>query len=180
MILGYVKHVSLNNRVNKDARKLAPITRVCRSLLMDFWVVLGVVGSVASLTELLLPIQSKNQRIMHVAYGLAIAVIASVAVWYWQANQRIHKVEVAATRILGSDYTNEGFIQAALAFLEKNRDLYPDSYARAQELCKLNSCLGPQHGAQGTSSLDHALNQNNVAFTLKGLIRGISKLETGA
>jgi hypothetical protein len=150
---------------------------------MDFWLVLGAVGSVASLIGLVLPRQSKNLRLIHALYGLAIAAFATVAVWYWQANQRIHKVEQAATRLIERvdfDYSSQGFIQAALAFLEKNRDLYPDSYARAQELCKLNNCLGPQYGAQGSNSLEHDYNLNNVASGLKGLIRGISKLEAGS
>jgi hypothetical protein len=94
--------------------------------------VLGAVGSVASLISLLIPLQSKNQRFVHVAYGLAIALFASISVWYWQDNQRTIKVERDATHLLNRkeyDYTSEGFIQAALAFLEKNKDLYPDSYS---------------------------------------------------
>jgi len=148
---------------------------------VDFWVVLGAIGSIASLIGLVLPQQAKNQRLMHATYGLAIALFASVAVWYWQANQRVHRVELAATRLLeqeGFNYTNEGFVQAALAFLEKNKVLCPDSYMRGQELCRLNNCLGPQYGGQSSSSLDHAYNQGNVASTLKGLVRGISKLES--
>ncbi len=150
---------------------------------MDFWVVLGAVGSIASLVGLLLPQQSRRQRLMHVAYGLAIALFAAIAVWYWQASQRVNKVERAATQLLARaeyDYTAEGFIQAALAFLEKNKDLYPDSYARAQEICKQNNCLGPKYGNKSSSGLDHEFNQSNVSSTLKGLIRGISTLEAGS
>lgn len=150
---------------------------------MDFWVVLGAVGSIASVASLLLPSQTQTQRILHAVYGLAIAMFASVAVWYWQENQRIYNVERAATRLIervGMDYSTEGFIQAALAFLEKNKDLYPDSYARAQEICKLNSCLGPQYGGPSQDSLDHGYNQIHVASALEGLVRGISKLEGGS
>jgi hypothetical protein len=95
--------------------------------------------------------------ILHVVYGLAIACLASVAVWYWQQNQRMKKVERAATVLLADEagdesrisrYSDEGFIQASLAFLEKNRDLYPDSYSRAQDLCKLNHCLDATYVAR--------------------------------
>jgi hypothetical protein len=77
------------------------------------------------------------------------------------------------------NYSTDGFNQAALAFLEKNKDLYPDSYARAVEICKQNDCLGPQYGKQDGSDIDHEYNQRNVQGALRGLILGISKLEGG-
>jgi hypothetical protein len=46
---------------------------------MDFWVLLGAVGSVASLIGLMLPLQTKRQRLIHAAYGLAIALFAAAA-----------------------------------------------------------------------------------------------------
>lgn len=120
---------------------------------------------------------------MHVLYGIAIALFASTAVWYWQANQRIHKVELAAQRLLSEseyNFTNEGFIQAALAFLEKNKDLYPDSYARAQEICRENKCSGAQYSKEAENGIDRQQNLRNVASTLRGLVKGISALESGA
>ena len=118
---------------------------------MNFLFVLGAIGSIASLIGWLLPLKSSNQRILHVAYSAAIAVLASTTVWYWQANQRVHRVEQAASRLIENvvfDYSTEGFIQAALAFLEKNKDLYPNSYVRAQQICELNDCLGPRYDGQ--------------------------------
>jgi hypothetical protein len=156
---------------------------------MDFWLLLSTIGAVASIAGVALPLQTRHQRILHVVYGLAIACFASMAVWYWQQNQRMKKVERAATVLLSdeagdeshiSKYSDEGFIQASLAFLEKNRDLYPDSYSRAQDLCKLNHCLDATYGDKSREPLDHAYNQIKVASALKGLIRGISTLEGGS
>lgn len=148
---------------------------------MDFWILLGAIGSVASIVGTALPLQSKHQRWLHVIYGLVIAILAAVAVWYWGQTQRVKQVERAANVLLAEEsdntYSTEGFIQATLAFLEKNRDLYPDAYARAQDLCKLQHCLDPQYGDKQHDSLDHAYNQINVASALKGLVRGISTLE---
>jgi len=150
--------------------------------MVDLWVVLGAVGSIASLVGLLLPVQSRSQRLLHVVYGLAIALFASTAVWYWQANQRIHKVERSAQRLL-SDFqynaTDLGFIQAALAFLEKNKDLYPDSYSRAVDICKQNNCSAAQYTNDTSSGVNHEYNLRNVASALRGLVRGISALESG-
>jgi hypothetical protein len=139
---------------------------------MDFWIVLGAIGSVASVVALLLPLQGRHQRIVHVAYGLAIAAFSVVAVWYWQQNNRIRSVERAATSLVSHatmDYTNQGFIQASLAFLEKNKDLYPDTYARAQKLCQESNCL----------TLSKASDEVELSFALRGLLRGISTLEGG-
>lgn len=140
---------------------------------MDFWILLGAVGSVASIIALLLPLQSRFQKIIHVAYGIAIAGISIVAMWYWQENTRLHKVERAATALLADvsmDYTDTGFTQAALAFLEKNKDLYPDAYARAQKMCEQSNCL----------TLSKSTDDVHLSFALQGLIRGISKLEGGS
>jgi hypothetical protein len=138
---------------------------------VDFFVVLGAVSGVASIIGLLLPLQKKNQRIIHTAYGLSIALFASVAVWYWSQNNRVHSVERAASAILKEQeigYTPEGFIQASLAFLEKNKDLYPDAYARAQKLCEVNNCLASSVNAVGLS------------YTLQGLLKGIGTIENGS
>jgi hypothetical protein len=137
---------------------------------MDFWVILGAIGSVASVVGLLLPLQARYQRVIHVAYGLAIAVLASVAVWYWQMNARVRSVERSATALVSaaqSEYTHEGFVQASLAFLEKNKDLYPESYVRAQKLVQECQC---QLNSSTTSVVP-------LAFALQGLLKGIGTLE---
>lgn len=147
---------------------------------MDFWILLSAIGSAASIAGYVLPLPTKHQRWLHGIYGLLIAVFAAVAVWHWSQFQRVKQVERAANVLLAEfdrGYSSEGFIHATLAFLEKNRDLYPDAYARAQYLCKLHYCLNPQYGDKQKDSLDHAYNQINVASALKGLVRGISTLE---
>lgn len=148
---------------------------------MDFWLLLGAIGSAASIVGLALPLQSRHQRVMHLMYGLVVAVFAAVAVWYWQAAQRVHKVERAAATLIEDRqrFSHTGFTQAALAFLEKNRDLYPDTYARAQKLCEQNNCFSAQYGDKSKNSLDHAYNQIDVASAMEGILRGIGKLEGG-
>ena len=99
---------------------------------------------------------------------------------HWQQAQRVHKVERAAYALVAErrSYSETGFTQAALAFLEKNRDLYPDTYARAQKLCEQNNCFAAKYGGKDTSSLDHAYNQIDVASALEGILRGIGTLES--
>ena len=142
---------------------------------MNFFVVLGTVSSVASLISLFLPATKKRERMIHAGYVLAIALLAGVAVHYQQKHSRFEQAKRFAVSLLEDrEYSTEGFNMAALAFLETNRDLFPDSYLRAQELCKANDCTGAQYGNPNKDSLDHAYNQINVASSLKGLVRGVA------
>lgn len=149
---------------------------------MDFWLLLSIIGSIASIVGLALPLQSRHQRVMHFLYGFLVAILTAVAVWYWQAAQRIHQVERTAIKILEDrgQFSHTGFSLATLAFLEKNRDLYPDTYERAQKLCEQHDCFGAKHGNKSKNSLEHAYNQMDVASAMAGILRGIGKLEGGA
>ena len=141
--------------------------------------IVGVVGSIASIVGLFRSGLTNRQRVVHAAWGISVALCVGAAVWSQQKLSRIERVERAATELLKDrrfNYTPEGFIQAALAFLEKNKDLHPDSYARAQEICRLNNCLGSQHSGGSENSLNHAFNQINVASALEGLLRGIATI----
>ena len=139
---------------------------------MDFWVILGAIGSVASVVAIFVPLQTQHQRVVHVAYSCAIAMLSAVAVWYWYQNTRIRSVERAATALVSRasfDYTDQGFILASLAFLEKNKDLYPDAYSRAHNMCLNNECISPR------DSMDVV----RISFAFKGLLRGIAAIEGG-
>ena len=143
---------------------------------MDFFVVLGAVSGVASIVALFLPATGKRERIIHAIYTLAIAAIACVAIYYQQQYSRSERAKQFAAALLKDDdqYSTEGFNMATLAFLEANKDLFPDSYSRAQQLCKANDCLGAKYGNANQDALDHAYNQINVASALKGLVRGVA------
>lgn len=143
---------------------------------MDFVAVLGVVGSVASLISLFLPASKKKEKIIHALYVFFIAITAGVAIYYQQINSRNEQAKAFAAELLkdSEQYSAEGFNLAALAFLEANKEIFPDSYARAKEMCAKNDCVGAQYGNSDTAPLDHAYNQINVQSALKGLIRGIA------
>lgn len=150
---------------------------------MDFITVLGIVGSVASLIGLFLPAQSKRQKAIHVIYGISIVVVASFAVHFQQKLSRVNAVEAVATHLIADrrmNFTDEGFVQASLAFLEKNKDLYPDSYERAQEICKQHQCLASPYANGGKDSLNHSFGLINAASAMEGLLRGISEINRGS
>ncbi|MFA6282733.1 MAG: hypothetical protein WC633_01235 [Desulfurivibrionaceae bacterium] len=142
--------------------------------------VIGIVGSVASIIALALPASSKSQRIIHAIYVLLIVGISSAAVSYKTELTRINSAERAAKALVTDrrmNFSDEGFNMAALSFLEKYQDLYPDSYKRASELCENNGCLTNQY-AEGANSLNHAYSQINVSSALEGMLKGIGKIST--
>lgn len=120
----------------------------------------------------------KSKIMLHSIYGLVICTTSIVATLYISKIKRIESAERAASRLIRNvefEYTNEGFIHASLAFLEKNKELFPDAYSRALDLCKQNSCLGSQNGANPTANPYDLI---NVKSALKGLLKGIAAIES--
>ena len=130
-------------------------------------VAFGILGAVASIVGLLLPAQGWRQRCIHLVYGVAIIVLAFGVVTYQAKLDRIASVERAASQMISNrriEYTNLGFIQASLAFLEKNRDLYPDTYQRALTMCAQFRCDYPYADIDNIS----------MASGMEGLLKGIA------
>lgn len=146
---------------------------------MDIFSLIGVLGSIASIIALFLPAQGKKQRVIYAIYVFIVVVLVTSSQFYQSKLRRIESAERAAIALLERkefEFTQEGFIQAALAFMEKNRDIFPDSYVRAQELCKNNDCLENPYGNKISSSLTHGYAQIHVASALDGMLKGIAKL----
>ncbi|ENM5787977.1 hypothetical protein QSX70_003509 [Vibrio metoecus] len=142
--------------------------------------VIGIVGSLASIIALFLPANSMKNRLIHATYVLVIVIVTTIGYSYKNKLERIESAERAATVLLEdrrNKYSSEGFNMAALSFLEKYQDLYPDSYARALDLCNNNSCLKNQY-EEGGNSLNHAFAQINVSSALAGMLQGISVLSS--
>ncbi|HFG2105959.1 hypothetical protein [Vibrio cholerae] len=142
--------------------------------------VIGIVGSLASIVALFLPANSMKNRLIHAAYVLVIVIVTTIGYSYKNKLERIESAERAATVLLEdrrNKYSSGGFNMAALSFLEKYQDLYPDSYARALDLCSNNSCLKNQY-EEGGNSLNHAFAQINVSSALAGMLQGISVLSS--
>ena len=139
--------------------------------------VIGIVGSIASVIALILPASSKSQRISHAVYVLIIVVVSITAFSYKSDLSKINNAEHGAKKLINNyrQYTNLGFSMAALSFLEKNKDIYPDSYNRAKELCDNNDCLGNKYRKNNNSS-NHSLSQIDVSSALVGMLRGIGDI----
>jgi hypothetical protein len=152
----------------------------------DIFLVLGVVGSVASVIGLLIAAPTVKSRAVHVAYGIFIAGLAIVLVTYQHrvtdAERRIEEMKSierdAATLLSGFDFTTSGsmagFTLAAMSFLEKHKDRLPDTYARAATLCESSGCLKTSN-SDYSSSMEHFRDMQDASSALKYLIQGIAQ-----
>lgn len=101
--------------------------------------------AVAILAALLPTKQAKHQWLAIVLVLSTVFASYAIAI-YWQKTTRAEQIaEQAASLIQGQykRYSHLGFVHAALALLEKNQDVYPDSYQRARRLCIAYQCESP-------------------------------------
>ena len=127
---------------------------------MNIFFVITIVGSIASIIGLFLPADRPRTRVIHVVYGLAIVLLATTSIYYFQKTEKMSSVNKSVNLLLDNftmEYTSEGFVNAVLVFLEVNKEVYPDAYNRAKRLYDDDSIIS----------------MTDKAFTLKGLLQGI-------
>lgn len=106
---------------------------------MDYWQFLTISSAVCSIVGFFITIFSKyswGKRILWSVVIFILTFISGYAVNHNSENERIKNIHRQANAICehySSSYSDE-FIQESLAFLEENRDRYPDSYDRAQQI----------------------------------------------
>jgi len=153
---------------------------------LDLLIVIGAVGSVASIIGVLIAAPTHKSRLIHIAYGIFISVLATGVVTYQHkvtnAERRIAELKMiereAATLLSGFDFTTSGsmagFMLAAMSFLEKHKERLPDTYARAVTLCNNVGCLKTANDEYNTS-MEHFRNMQDGSLALKYLVKGIAQ-----
>lgn len=129
----------------------------------------------------------KNKKILHIIVSILLIVSTGVSVYFWNQLQLKDNISIAAAKLIShrsiaseDEFLEDSqFIMASLAFLEKNKDIYPDSYKRAQTICENNYCHKPQYKQESSdyNSLDYGYNTENAAKQIEGILKGISMLE---
>lgn len=93
-----------------------------------------------------------------------IIIVTFLSSWITKSDtelKRIKNIHKSASQLVtkhNHDFTSDGFIQAALTFLEENKDIYPDAYIRATIIYETNK------------------DKINVSYALKGMLNGIAIL----
>ncbi len=140
-----------------------------------------VVGSLASIVGLLLPAKGWKARLIHVIYGIVIVMLSLGYFNYREQLGRVHSVERAAKRLIEQkkmEYTDAGYVQAVLTLLEKNKDIYPDAYARAKELYEAYDGNKSKYKKEGLGELEHDFGMIDLAYQMDGILKGLIAVNT--
>jgi hypothetical protein len=148
---------------------------VCR---MDiFLIALGAVGSIASIVGLFKFTDEKKLRMLHALY---LACLMCLLAGYLSVKsnaqntiQQLTNPEMQAKQLLDNadmKYSNTGFMLVCLAFLEKHKEQFPETYQRAIDVCKANGLTE----SKGNNGLDVAYKQIDGKSAMKSLLEGIA------
>jgi hypothetical protein len=154
-------------------------------------IVIGIVGSVASIIGLLIAAPGIKSKVIHVVYALAITAVASTAVAYHNQMdaarreiEEIHRIEREAQAILdSSDRSTEGsmigLMLSGLSFLEKNKGRFPDTYERASRVCESSGIYAASgEGSSSSKPMEHFENLQQGSGAMYFLLKGIAVTNT--
>jgi hypothetical protein len=167
---------------------------------MDPIILIGIVGSVASIVSLFLAKPDLKSRVIHAAYSLFIVIIAGSAVVYnGSVLQRLEKANsetqqlqeklfifqsrtLEAKKLLdargysSTDDTgkNRGFILAGFSFLEKNRLLFPDMYELVKKMSDGAKITQFSGNIATQEYYDEKHRMADAAEAMAGILRGIA------
>lgn len=108
--------------------------------------VVSLVSGFLTILSFLIPNRDRWSRWWHAGYIVVVSIITSVATYQSGELARVGDIARAADQLVANrkmNYTPEGYVLSVLSFLEKNKDLYPDTYNRALEMCQLHKCASP-------------------------------------
>jgi hypothetical protein len=136
---------------------------------MNIILVVTLLSAVCSIVSVFIPERWKSKKIFWALFIFVMCILCSVITLQQTKINQINKVSKAAKELSSNThgyYSNSGYIQACLAFLEQNQDLYPDAYSRAKELYSSNK----------EKSLYNDFDYRELAIEIEGLIKGIAVL----
>lgn len=151
--------------------------------------VIGLVSGAATIISFLIERAGIRGKWIHAAYGLFIALFASVLVATHITSSAEHKalneriaqltaIQVQAARLLesaprGNDGERRGFIFASLAFLEQHKSELPDTYEMARAFAVSSGVLENKQ-SDGMQRLYHGWAMEDGANAMSALLEGIA------
>ncbi len=139
---------------------------------------IGLVGSIASIIALLIAAPGWKSKSVHVCYGLLITVLSVGFFSYQNQLSEVRKVEVHARKLIESsdlttDGSRRGFMLASLAFLEKYKERFPETFSRAKALCD-NVGVTESKQQDGVERLHQTWRLEDGSTAMKYLITGLA------
>jgi len=128
---------------------------------MDIIIVLGLVGSIASVVGVYLAAPNPRSRIIHAIYGFIFVLLSGYLVYYYERDSEVAKLESGIERLFQSTQyggqDERGFMLASLALLEKHKDRFPETFAAAKQLCIESGVTGEPKGRLSVYDGSHAM-----------------------
>lgn len=172
---------------------------------MNAIVLLGILGSVASISSLLISAPTNKSKIIHAVYAFLLVAVVGSAFIFNQAQltelaeaemraerlqlriEEIASVKSGAKAILDSKSSyfsssdvgeNRGFILTAFSFMEKNKSYFPESYEIAKKLIIDGLKISESAGYFGNEQFDESKRMYDGALTMRQLLKGIAAGES--
>ncbi|OOO26361.1 hypothetical protein BS627_04740 [Agrobacterium salinitolerans] len=131
----------------------------------------GVVSGLLSIIAMIAPFPVRESRVAIGLYVIVVAILATFATHFSSRLTRIEEVSRVADQMVKErqvNYTHRAFVLASLSFLEKNKDLFPDTYDRAKKLCETFRCGDPEA----------SLEMIELSYTMAGIVRGLGTMSS--
>ncbi|MDM1501224.1 hypothetical protein HX071_03285 [Myroides marinus] len=137
---------------------------------MDTIAILGLLSGTIGIIGFFFPIEWKKKVFIKVIFTLILLVLTSYIVYQNSKITRIEKVSKSANLLVekkSMEFTSEGFILAALSFLEQNKNDFPETYERAKTIFE-----------EYNKSENRDFKSVRTSYEMEGLIKGIGILST--
>jgi len=168
---------------------------------MNAYVLIGILGSVASIISVAIAAPTAKSKLVHGIYGFVLAGLVGGAVLHNQLEQRrvreaelraenalaevarLQDVQKQARMLLDSrgyfstsdEGSNRGFILAAFSFLETQRSSFPETYQIAKTLVVEGLKIAESAGRVGSEGYyDERKRLEDGAATMRELLKGIA------
>jgi hypothetical protein len=137
---------------------------------MDTITILGLTSALIGIIGFFFPIEWKSKAYIKLVFTIIFVILSAWIVYQNSKINKIERVSKSANLLIeqkSMEFTSEGFILAALSFLEQNKNDFPDSYQRAKKIFETYD-----------KSEERNLNSVTTASEMEGLIKGIGILST--
>ncbi|MCR1795595.1 hypothetical protein [Leptospira sp. id769339] len=139
-----------------------------------FLLIIGLIGSIASIISLFIPLKGNRTKLIHAVYIFIIVLITGISVFYCTKYYQLVDATCTAQILKEKrmNLTPNGFNLAALAFLDKNKDLFAHSYLLASKICEEAKCTQSRYTNEKIDSY-HGYGQIEASSAISGLLEGI-------
>lgn len=138
-------------------------------------IIVGFIGSIASIISIFLSKSRKYPRIIHIIYILFIVLLTSISLFYSTKYNQILDASCEASILLKkkNNLSAVGFNLAAIALLDKNKDLFEKSLLLAIEVCENSKCTESRYSDSNINTM-HGFGLIEASSSISGILEGIS------